>query len=435
MKDTIKQIIIRFQETNFPRTIERNAELPINSNKVISVIGPRRSGKTYLLYDTAKKIIKKGVPKKNILFINFEDERLQLETKDLDLILQAWRELHNGKDLSNHYFFFDEIQNINGWEKFIRRIYDTETQNIYITGSNSNFLATEIATSLRGRSIPYEVFPFSFYEYLNYKGIETNYYSEQNKAKIINQFYNYLQNGGFPETISIEAIRQNDILRTYYYVMLYKDLIERYNIPSAKVIKYFIEKLADNMTKHFSINKIYNDLRSQGLKLNKNSLYDYLGYVENIYLAFSIQKYDYSLAARSKSNKKAYFIDNGLYNILTHNFSQNSGKLLENAVFLFLRSKYGNLYEKNIFYFKGKQECDFVIIDRNKPQYCIQISYDISDDETRKREIKGLIEALNFFDMPEGYIITAENEEEITIDGKHIFVKPAYKIMIDGKLD
>ncbi|OQX77912.1 MAG: ATPase, partial [Bacteroidetes bacterium 4484_249] len=254
MKNIIKHIIIRFQESNLPETTTRNTELPVDSNKIISVIGSRRCGKTYLIYDTIKKIINSGIPKKNILYINFEDERLQLKTSELDLILQAWRELHNGDELSNHYFFFDEIQNINGWEKFIRRIYDNETKNIYITGSNSNFLSTEIATSLRGRSIPFEIFPFSFDEYLRFKSIKTDYYSEKNKAIIINQFNNYLEMGGYPETIDNDPIRQNEILRTYYYVMLYKDLIERYNIPSAKVIKYFIEKLADNMTKHFSIN-------------------------------------------------------------------------------------------------------------------------------------------------------------------------------------
>ena len=431
MKNIIKHIIIRFQESNLPETTTRNTELPVDSNKIISVIGSRRCGKTYLIYDTIKKIINSGIPKKNILYINFEDERLQLKTSELDLILQAWRELHNGDELSNHYFFFDEIQNINGWEKFIRRIYDNETKNIYITGSNSNFLSTEIATSLRGRSIPFEIFPFSFDEYLRFKSIKTDYYSEKNKAIIINQFNNYLEMGGYPETIDNDPIRQNEILRTYYYVMLYKDLIERYNIPSAKVIKYFIEKLADNMTKHFSINKIFNDLRSQGLKLNKNILYEFITYIENIYLAFSIQKYDYSFASRSKSNKKAYFIDNGLFNILTRNFSQNSGKLLENAVFLFLRSRYGNLYENNIFYYKGKTECDFIVFDGSTPKFCIQVSYDISDTKTKTREINGLLETLHHFNLSKGYIITAENEEELIINNKTIIVKPAYKMMID----
>ena len=167
--------------------------------------------------------------------------------------------------------------------------------------------------------------------------------------------------------------------------------------------------------------------------MDKNLLYDLIIYVENIYLAFKIERYDYSLASRKRSDKKIYFIDNGLAGIITHQFSQNSGRLLENAVFIFLRKQFGNIYENNIFYYKDKVECDFVIFDRDRPQYCIQVSYDISEPETRKREIKGLLAALKHFKLSEGYIITAEHEEELTIKDKIIFIKPAYKLMINNK--
>ena len=433
-KEIIKLIITRFHNSELPELIGRKVQLPTNSKKVISVIGARRSGKTYILYETMKKLLADGIPKENILFINFEDERLQLKISELDLILQAWRELHPKAGLSAHYFFFDEIQNIEGWEKFIRRIYDTETQNIFVSGSNSYFVGTDIATSLRGRTLPYEVFPFSFDEYLRFRKIPFDYYSESNIAKITNALHDYLTQGGFPETIGLAYIRQSELLRTFYYVMLYKDLIERYKITNTPIIKYFVEKLADSVTKPFTINKIYNNLRSQGMKSDKNLLYQYIDHVENIYLAFSLQRYDYSYSARSKSAKKAYYIDNGLLNILTHSFSTNYGKLLENAVYIFLRQQPGNLYENNIFYFKEKTECDFIVFDRNEPIHCIQVSYDVSDPETRKREIKGLTEAMDFFNLTEGYIITSEQEEEIQIENKTVFIRPAYKVFIDNKL-
>ncbi|HAG15526.1 MAG TPA: ATPase [Bacteroidales bacterium] len=434
MKELIKTIITRFHTSELPQIVSRNLQLPINSQKVISVIGARRCGKTYMLFETISKLISSGIPKHNILYLNFEDERLQLNINELDLIMQAWRELHPNEGLIEHYFFFDEIQNIEGWEKFIRRIYDTETQNIFVTGSNSAFLGTDIATSLRGRTLPYEVFPFTFDEYLRFRNLNSDYYSEPNKALIINAFKDYLNQGGFPETVNRQLLEQSNILRTFYYVMLYKDLIERYSISNVPVIKYFIEKLADNITKYFSINKIYNSLKSQGLKLDKNQLYQFIDYVENIYLIFSIMRYDYSYSARSKSDKKAYFIDNGLLNTLSHNFTENRGKLLENAIFIFLRQKFGSLYEKTIFYFKEKHECDFVVFDRDKPTHCIQVSYDISEAETRKRELSGLVEAMNFFKLEKGYIITAEQEEEIIIDSKQILVRPAFKVFIDNKL-
>jgi predicted AAA+ superfamily ATPase len=295
-------------------------------------------------------------------------------------------------------------------------------------------LSTEIASALRGRTLTFEVFPFNFKEYLYFKNINTDYYLPANRANIVNEFYHYLTQGAFPETIREQAMQQSEILRTYYYVMLYKDLIERYKIGSVSVLKFFIEKLADNLTKGFSINKIYNDLRSRGLSLDKNLLYDLIEYFENIYLSFKIERYDYSLAARQRSDKKAYFIDNGLLGIITHQFSQNFGKLLENLIFVYLRQQLGSVYEHTIFYFKQKHECDFVVFERDKATFCIQVCYDISESETRKREISGLMEAMEFFKLDVGYIITAEHEEEFFAESKKIVMKPAFKLLIDNKL-
>ena len=433
-KDTIKQIIRQFQASRLPEMISRNIVLPVGSRKIVSLVGARRCGKTYLIFDTIKRLVNNGTPIENIMYLNFEDERMSFEIHELDLIIQSWRELHNGDVSTDHYFFFDEIQNINGWEKFVRRIYDAETLNIFITGSNSAFLSTEIATSLRGRTLTFEVFPFDFNEFLRYKDIEPDYYEPKNRAKILNEFKNFIRNGSFPETIGKSRFERNEILRTYYYVMLYKDLIERYNISSISVVKKFIEKLADNLTKSFSVNKVYNVLRSMGLSMDKNLLYDLIVYIENIYLAFKIQRYDYSLAARNRYDKKSYFIDNGLAGIITHQFSENKGQLLENAVFVFIRQKLGNIYDNNIFYFKEKYECDFVVFEKDAATHCIQVSYDISEDKTREREIRGLIEALDFFKLEKGYIITAENEEEIVLDNKKISVIPAFKVFLDIEL-
>jgi len=251
---------------------------------------------------------------------------------------------------------------------------------------------------------------------------------------IINKFNSYLYQGGFPETVDLLYREQAELLRTYFYVMLYKDLIERYKISSVTVLKFFIGKLADNLTKPFSLNKIYNELHSQGFKLDKNSLYELIEYFENIYLSFKTLKFDNSFASRSRADKKAYFIDNGLVNILTNRFSEDKGKLLENAVFLFLRNKYGDLFNDTIFYYKNGKECDFVVFDRDKPSYCIQVCYDISQSATKEREIAGLLSALKYFNMETGYIITAEQEENLFIENKQIFIKPAYKIMIDNEI-
>ncbi len=433
-KDIIKQMIRQFQTWKMPEIIDREVDIPIESGKIITLVGVRRSGKSYMMFNIIKKLLAKSLDINNVLYLNFEDERFSFQVEELDLIVQSWRELQGGEVSENHFFFFDEIQNIVGWEKFVRRIYDTETKNIFVTGSNSAFLATDIATSLRGRTLVVEVFPFSFSEYLKFKKIDLDYFNPGNRALLINEMKLYITQGAFPESVGKDMMLQGEILRVYYYLMLYKDLIERYKISSISVVKHFIEKLADNITKGFSVNKVYNQLRGMGLVMDKNLPYDLMHYIENIYLAFKIQKFDFSLLSRNRSDKKMYFIDNGLVGCITHQFSQNSGKLLENAVFVFLRRKYGNLVESNIFYYKGSHECDFVVFKQQLATYCIQVSYDISDVETRKREIEGLLEAMKFFNLDTGYILTAEHEEEIKIENKTILVRPCFKVFVDNEL-
>ncbi len=430
-KDTIKEILTVFHNSENPECIKRNIKLPLNAKKVITVIGVRRSGKTYLLFDTINGLLERGIQKKHIIYINFEDERLNFKQDDLDLILQAYRELYPEVSEKDIWFFFDEIQNIPAWEKFIRRLHDTISKNIYITGSNAVFLSSDIATSLRGRSINFEVFPYTFDEYLRHKKVDNNVFLPQNKAVIINNYYDFLQNGGFPETIDLDKRIRTETLRNYFYVMLYKDLIERYKISSTLVLKQFIEKIAENITKPFSINKIYNEFKSTGLKLNKNLLYEINEYVTNIYLAFSMPKFDYSAKKRMTSLNKMYFIDNGLLNILTIDFSKNYGKLLENAVYLYLKQNIEDNYEQKIFYHKNTKECDFVLLNNKKIETVIQVSHSVEDSKTLSRELTGLKQAMKTHKLNKGYIITSEQEFTIKENNYIIEVLSAYKLFLN----
>jgi predicted AAA+ superfamily ATPase len=431
IKEILKEIIIAFHHAKSPQPIKRNISLPLDTKKVISVIGVRRSGKTYLLFDTINQLLNNDIAKNKIVYINFEDERLILKQDELDLILQAYRELYPDVEESEIYFFFDEIQNIIGWEKFVRRIHDTITTNIYITGSNAAFLSKDIATSLRGRNLNYEVFPYSFDEYLRHLNIDSNIYLPKNKAIVINHYYKFLENGGFPESINADSRLQSEILRNYFYVMLYKDLIERYNISSTTMLKHFIEKLLENVTNPHSINKIYNDLKSQGYKLSKNLLYELSSYVENIYLLFRVSKFDFSHNKRQVSNKKSYCVDNGLLNTLILNFSKNYGKLLENAVYLYLKQNNEQLFDESIFYHNSNhKECDFILFNENKVATAIQVSHDITDDKTKKREIDGLLNAMSEYQLTRGVIITSEQEETISLKDHTIEVLPAYKVLM-----
>jgi len=418
-----KQIIRDFHLSDNFDVIPRDIKLPINSGKIITVIGVRRCGKTSLLYDLTNSL-SGTVDREQIIYINFEDERLNLEGDELDLLLQAYRELYPKNDLSQSYFFFDEIQNISLWEKFIRRLYDTVSKNIFITGSNSKLFSTEIATSLRGRTLSYEVYPLSFKEFLRFKNIQADYYSSKHLALIKNAQEQFLLNGGFPELLFINQSHSLSILQEYYNVLIYKDIVERYGVKNTTALKYFLKRTLNSTTKQISVNKIYNELKSAGIKIGKNSLYDFLDYSQNIYLNMVLHKYDKSLINRELGEKKVYSIDIGFNNAIEYKFSDDRGKSLENAVFLELKRQ-----QISIQYHKTeKSECDFICFDRGKALAAIQVTYDMSDEKTKQRETQGLLNACKEFSLDTGTIISNEDEDEILVDNIKIEIMPFYKM-------
>ncbi|MFY9088399.1 ATP-binding protein [Arcobacter aquimarinus] len=421
-KQLLKQIIRDFHLSENFDVKPRNIQPPIDTKKIITLIGVRRCGKTSIFYHMINQLIEK-IEKTKILFLNFEDERFELNSDELDLILQAYMELYPSYKLSECYFFFDEIQNIPNWEKFIRRMYDTISKNIFITGSNSKLLSSEIATSLRGRTLNFEIFPLSFKEYLSFKDIEVDFYSSKSLAFIKNAQESFLKNGSFPETLFLEEIYANKTLQEYFNVLLYKDLAERYNITNTVALKFFLKRIISSSTKQISINKIFNELKSSGIKIGKNTLYEFLEYVQNIYLALTLQKYDNSLINKELGEKKIYSIDIGLNNATEFKFSDDIGKSLENAVFLELKRKEFDIY----YYRTSKSECDFLVFDKNTISDVIQVTFDMSDENTKSREIKGLIEACKNFDLKSGTIITFDNEDELIENGIKIKIIPFYK--------
>jgi predicted AAA+ superfamily ATPase len=422
-KDIFKQLIVEFHQNGIPEFIERELKLPVNTGKIISVIGVRRSGKTYLLFQTIKKLLE-SVPIERIVYINFEDERLDITPEDLSLILEAYKELYPDISLKDLYLFFDEIQNITGWEKFIRRIYDNYTKNIYITGSNSKLLSKDIATALRGRTISYEVFPLSFREFLMFKNIffeEKDFYNIEKKGLWKKEFLEYLEYGGFPEIVYLDDKNLKlKTLQNYFEVMLYKDMVERFEIKNPLILKYFIKRVIENLGKPISVNNIFNELKSQGYKIGKDTLYQYLEFIEDIYLSIIIKKYSKSILKTELSQKKAYIVDNGLVNALSFSFKGIYGTLLENLVVKEFRSKG---YE--IFYFKENKECDLIILNKDE-LVPIQVSYSLSDKKTMERELNGLLEAIKFLNIKNGVILTFDDFDTLLFDDIKIQILPAY---------
>ena len=412
-KEIIKSLIHEFHYRPLPQYNPREIDVPLKVGKIVTLIGVRRSGKTFVLYQLIDRLLRE-TDKIDLIFINFEDERLDLATREADLILQAYQELYPGRDMASCYFFFDEIQNLPGWEGFVRRLYDTVSRHIFLTGSNARMLSSEISTSLRGRSISYEVFPLSFREYLNFRGIPVDFYIPETKAAIYNALESYLEFGGFPELVSMadEDVKYR-ILQEYFDVMLFRDLVERYEIKNIIALKFFLKRLFNSATKQVSINRIYNDLKAAGIKIGKNSLYNFLEQAEAIFLVQTLKKYSPKMSVQEFGERKIFIIDNGLLNSVVFKFSDDRRKAMEQVVFWELRRR-----RKQFFFSKNGYECDFVVVSRTGDvTNIIQVCSDLSDPHTLSREKKGIRMTCKRSGAFHGTIITYDHQTKIEEGG------------------
>lgn len=425
IKDFFKRLITDFIEKDITGILSRNYNIPLESKKIISLIGVRRSGKSSILFDTINRL-RKNIDKENIIYINFEDDRLYpLELKSLDLLLEAYFELYPAKKDEKIYLFLDEVQVVDNWELYVRRIYDNENIQIYITGSSAKLLSTEIATSLRGRTITYEIFPFSFKEYLEYKNIDVNLHSSKSLSFIKNALESYLIDGGFAETIGEESSISRKILSDYLELIVYKDIVDRYNVSNRSLLKILNKYCFTNIATLVSFTKLYNEFKSQGYKVSKDTIFNYVSHLEDAYTIFTLPIYRNSIKEEQRNPKKIYAIDNGFKKIYDYAIGEDKSKLYENIVFLHLRRQ-----TRDIYYFKQKQEVDFYARIESK-EYLVNVSYVIEDEKTRKREIDGLLEAMEYLKIDKSYLITKEEESIVELeDNKKIYIVPLYKYLL-----
>jgi len=383
-----------------------------SDNRVIILTGIRRCGKSTIL----KQIMKS---KTDYCYVNFEDERfLDFSAQDFEILNEVLIEIYGNSNI----YFFDEIQNIDKFEAFVRRLQD-EGKKVILTGSNASLLSREFGTRLTGRYKPFEVFPFSFSEFLKFRGIHVEkegVYLVQKRVEIKKAFNEYLSLGGFPEYIKT---MDKDYIKNVFDNILYKDIITRYSIKKQKIIKELVSILATNISSTFTYNSIKNSL---GLA-NSITVKEYISYLENSYLFFELSKFHFSLKKSLSSPKKIYLVDSAFNQITGFNFSPNNGRNLENVVFVELKRR-----KKEVYYFSEKNECDFIIKDGSNICEAIQVCYNL-DKNNKEREINWLIEAMNKFNLREGLIITFDQEEEVKIDNKKITFKPVWKWLLEEK--
>lgn len=428
MKDVFKRLITDLIEKDIQNILSRDYNIPLVSKKIISLVGVRRSGKSSILFDIISKL-RETIAKENIIYLNFEDDRLYpLELSSLDLILESYFELYPHKRDEKIYLFLDEVQVVQNWELYVRRIYDNENIQLYITGSSAKLLSTEIATSLRGRTITYEIFPFSFKEYLNYKKITINLNSSKSLSFIKNELNNYLFDGGFAETIGEEKGISRKILSDYLELIIYKDIVDRYNITNRSLLKSLTKYCFTNIATLVSFTKLYNEFKSQGFKISKDTIFNYLSHLEDAYAIFTLPIYRNSIKEEQRNPKKIYAVDNGFKKIYDYAIGQDMSKLYENIVFLHLRRQ-----TKDLYYFKQSQEVDFYSKIEGK-EHLVNVSYVIENEKTRKREIDGLVEAMEYFHIDSAYLITKDEKQTIKIEDKMIFVVPLFEYLLDGSI-
>jgi predicted AAA+ superfamily ATPase len=430
----LKEIILDFQEVDLPIGISRRIDVTSVAGKATVCIGVRRSGKSVFMFQRIQRLLNVGVLRQNILYLNFFDDRLHslLQQNNPGVILEAFFSLYPEKKSTEQvYFFFDEIQVVSGWEPFIDRLMRTEKCEVTLTGSSAQMLSKEIATQMRGRALSWEIFPFSFQEFLDFKGIISDGpLSTKKRLTIQKAFEEYWETGGFPEVAGLDKALRIKIHQEYFNAMLFRDLVERHDIAHPKAVKDLAHWLVDNTAALYSINNLTGYLKSLGHNAPKSAIADYMEWFEDAYIFFTVRIFDASLARANTNPKKIYCIDNALVTSVSSGILVNSGYLLENLVFITLRR-----ITPDIFYYKNKsgREVDFIAQRQDRSRMLVQVCESMADPQTRKREITALSEAMTELSLTEGTIVTRKDDEQIQVESGIINVVPVWRFLLSEK--
>ena len=420
-KQIIKRIINeRQQEVLERQLVERPQLFERGMNYVL--VGIRRAGKSCLMVQDMQSRIASGeITIEDCLYINFEDERIRyMPVVEMGVILDCYAEMYGER---KPLIYLDEIQVIDGWEQFVRRLSDQQYR-IMVTGSNAKMLSSEIATTLGGRFVIREVWPFSFKEYLKFNGLDLQenwQFDSKVLHEIARRMDEYFYYGGFAESFAL--VDKREWLNSLYQKILLGDIVARHGIRNTRSIRLLAKKMADSVMQPTALSRLQHVVKSTGERIGLATVKDYLEYFEDSYLTFSVPNF-VSPVTDQETIKKRYYTDNGLLSIFLFN---GETKLLENLCALHLVKKYSNTDEPHLFYYNRNIEVDFYVPEAG---LALQASYDINDDETRKREISALVSLNRAFPLQRAVIVTRDHEEQITEDGLLIEVIPIWKWLL-----
>ncbi|MEK6629256.1 MAG: ATP-binding protein, partial [Acidobacteriota bacterium] len=382
--DNLKGVLQQFVSRPLPNCRIRELVLPIGSGKVVGLAGVRRSGKTFLFFHTIRRLSAQGIERSRLIYLNFEDDRLQpLRAEDLDLVLRCHRELFPETIGQRCYLFLDEVQNVPGWERWVRRLYDTEDVEVFVTGSSSQLLTRDLSTALRGRSLTLEVFPLSFAEVLEFRGIVWQRSHPDSESVVRGALEQYLRWGGFAEVVLAEEALRPLILGEYASLLLYRDVVERYGVRNEALIRELLRFAFRNTASLVNVSKLHRDFASLGLSASKNTLHEYLGYLEDSFLIFLLPKQERSLRKQAHNPKKLHVIDPGLVAAFQGHPDRDIGRKLETAVFLHLRRQ-----GRTLCYYANGGEVD--LCDEDGTAFW-NTCWSLTDADTAGREQRSMV--------------------------------------------
>lgn len=428
--DTIKSIILDFQELELETGTPRRLKVEGITGKAAILIGVRRGGKSTYLFQIMDRLLQEGVPRQNILYLNFFDDRLHgLQREGLGAIIEAYYSLYpEKKNTEKVYCFFDEIQTVEGWEPFVDRLMRTEKCEVWLTGSSARMLSKEIATQMRGRALSWELFPFSFREFLDHQGIDhAEPLSTKKRFTIQKAFDEYWETGGFPEVAGLDRHLRIKVHQEYFRAVLFRDLVERHDVSHPKALTDLAHRLIDNTAALYSVNSLTGYLKSLGHKVPKSAVSDYMEWFEDAFFLFTVRMFDASLTRANVNPKKIYCVDHALVTSVASGVLVNSGHLLENLVFTALRRAVPVIH-----YYKTKNgaEVDFIAQMRDRSRLLVQVCESMAEPKTRKREVAALNEAMTELGQKSGTIVTRSEEDVINVEGGRIDVIPAWRFLL-----
>lgn len=410
----MRELLVTLREESFfeieqaRKSVPRAIRFPKTDQMIKVAIGMRRSGKTYTLFQRINHLLEEGIKKEQILFIDFEDDRLlPMTVKEMGQLIDEFYSIYPENHQQKCYIFLDEVQNIENWHQVVRRIFKSKEIELTITGSSAKLLSKEINTSLRGRSLSVEVMPFSFSEFqlAHHLPKVTPPFSRQSYDIAHKQLLNFFNKGGFPGIQGMEMHDWRDTLQGYVNTVILKDIIERHKIHNISLLKYLTKTLLVNVASLFSVNKFCNDIKSQGYKLSRETIHNYLDFLEDTFLLYRINTYSESMRAQHTTPYKIYVIDNGLINAFSLKIRDLYHKCLENQIYLDLRRQ-----DKEVYYYHTKDgyEVDFVTVDKKGEREIIQVTWDMNDPKTAEREQRALEQAEQELGI-KGRIITSRD--------------------------